>query len=116
MGVMMSIKLAASSAVRKAATCGALAVAALTLSAAPALAGAPTVVKGPDARGDISYAACPGGTHLIGGGYSWNPIYTNGGSPSDTVDINSPSGAKANTWAAKAHKGVIAAYALCAKD
>lgn len=97
--------------------CGAFAACTLAVSAAPALAEAPTVVRGPEVRaGETSYATCPANTHLISGGYAWRPVYTNGGSPSDTVDSNAPAAYKSNSWAAKAHKGYISAYALCEKN
>ncbi|MBV2155618.1 hypothetical protein [Kitasatospora sp. SUK 42] len=72
------------------------------------------VVAGPVSQpGQPSRATCPSGTHLIGGGYHWQPVYTYGGSPADTVDTNTPSEADQKSWVAKAHNGTIQAYAIC---
>jgi hypothetical protein len=66
--------------------------------------------------GGVSYATCPEGSHLIGGGYLADPVYTNGGSPADTLDANGPSVARQGAWAAKMRHGSATAYALCEKD
>lgn len=101
----------------RSAVCGVFAASALAMATTPALADPPTVVRGPEVKaGETSYATCPANTHLISGGYAWRPVYTNGGSPSDTVDSNAPAAYRSNSWAAKAHKGYISAYALCEKD
>ncbi|MFD7020513.1 hypothetical protein [Streptomyces sp. NPDC059928] len=80
-------------------------------SSAPTRAVADYVRKG----GDISYAQCPDGTNLVTGGYMITPVYSNGGTPYDSVDINAPSASRPNAWAAKSHTsgGHIQAFALC---
>ncbi|MET9078602.1 hypothetical protein ABZX95_42250 [Streptomyces sp. NPDC004232] len=80
-------------------------------SSAPTRAVADYVRKG----GDISYAQCPDGTNLVTGGYMIIPVYSHGGTPYDSVDINAPSESRPNAWAAQSHTsgGYIQAFALC---
>lgn len=74
-------------------------------------------VIGPEsANGGVSLAQCPSGSHLIGGGYQGTPAFTNGGSPADFVDVNSPSTAKPNAWVAGFHTWSVRAVALCERD
>jgi hypothetical protein len=90
-------------------------------TAATAEAATTQVVKGEWADGGKpSRATCPDGTHLIGGGYVWRPVYTHGGSPADTLDIISPSQADGKSWVTQSHTsgygGGSQAYAICETD
>ncbi|MEW2623567.1 hypothetical protein [Streptomyces sp. NPDC048106] len=74
-------------------------------------------VVGPESsNGGVSLAQCPSGSHLIGGGYQGSPAFTNGGSPADFVDSNSPSAVTPNAWVAKFHVYSVKAVALCERD
>ncbi|MGK4579925.1 hypothetical protein [Kitasatospora sp. HPMI-4] len=107
--------------IRKCLRAGAVAVGVLSAASAFGLATAGTaaatttqVVAGPlVGAGELSRATCPDGTNLIGGGYYWQPVYTYGGSPADTVDSNGPSVIDQKSWVARDHKGNIQAYAIC---
>ncbi|MCS0604955.1 hypothetical protein NX794_27645 [Streptomyces sp. LP11] len=93
-----------------------LAVAGLMAGGATASAADSTVraVSGPEVGpGEVSWAQCPDGTQLVGGGYSAAPAYTYGGAYSDTVQASAPSVSHPGAWAAQPHAGRIRAYALC---
>jgi hypothetical protein len=83
----------------------------------------PKVVQGNQARGsnEVSYATCPEGTTLIGGGYQIFPtVQVNFNNQvvavSDIVRINAPSLSRPNTWAAQANSGIAISYALCSNN
>ncbi|MBV9452343.1 MAG: hypothetical protein JO345_41295 [Streptosporangiaceae bacterium] len=93
----------------------------LTGSAAPAPAKAqvaqqpPVVVEGPvSAPGGDTYATCPAGTQLAGGGYNSVTFARTGiGDAADALTANTPSTIIPNTWGAKLLKGTLRAYAMC---
>ncbi|GAA4670832.1 hypothetical protein GCM10023347_25790 [Streptomyces chumphonensis] len=95
----------------------ALALAATGLTGAAGTAAADTTVRtvmGPEMKaGETSYAQCPEGTQLIGGGYAANGAFANNGDLLDTVDVSAPSAYRQGAWAAQIHTGTIRAYALC---
>lgn len=95
----------------------ALALAATCLTGTAATASAETTVRtvvGPQVGGgEISYAQCPEGSQLIGGGFAGEGSFANNGDLLDTVDISAPSAARPGAWAARMHDGTIRAYALC---
>ncbi|MYW00207.1 hypothetical protein [Streptomyces sp. SID3343] len=91
----------------------------LSVATVPAAADSSTfTVQGEQSEnGGVSYAQCPEGSHLIGGGYyAPDPAYTKGGSPADSVDANGPSPARPGAWVAKMHVRSVVAFALCEKD
>ncbi|WP_158884006.1 hypothetical protein [Amycolatopsis anabasis] len=95
---------------------------AATSTAAPAQAPTPPkIVKGNDVgTNELSFAKCPDGTALIGGGYASDGVQSGpviGGKSYDAyIKANAPSLSRPNTWAAKIDVpgGTIAAYAVCA--
>lgn len=83
----------------------------------------PTVVQGNQAKGsnEVSFATCPVGTTLIGGGYQIVPnVQLNFNNQviavSDIVRINAPSLSRPNTWAAQVNTGIAISYALCSNN
>ncbi|MEV0965380.1 hypothetical protein AB0J25_22835 [Streptomyces sp. NPDC049910] len=80
---------------------------------------APVVVFGPLSEpAQPSYATCPKGTTLIGGGYEALPVtledpHTSPPLVADMVDVNTPSFLRPNSWVAKMLRGQVHAYALC---
>ena len=84
-------------------------------SATAQTAPAPPVV----ATGNISsptaesYATCPSGTALAGGGYNSALVLNGLGQPADVLVENGPSASRANSWVAKLYYGQIQAYAMC---
>jgi len=92
---------------------------AFTIAAAmPAVADTSTFgVAGNVAEPDqISYAQCPNGSHLIGGGYSGEQLFAKGGNVYDAIEANGPSVSRSGAWAASAAASRIVAQALCQKD
>ncbi|MEN3586433.1 MULTISPECIES: hypothetical protein [unclassified Streptomyces] len=114
-------------ALRSAAIVGGVAVGLVGSAGAPALAdttggdGAPVVVIGPLSEpGQPSYATCPDGTRLIGGGYEAVPVTVDDPQTSppliaDMVDVNAPSYLQPNSWVTKMLNGQSRSYALCEK-
>ncbi|MEV8323758.1 hypothetical protein [Kitasatospora sp. NPDC056731] len=84
---------------------------ALGLAAAPAAGAAETtiVVTGPwSGPGGWSTATCPEGSHLTGGGYAFRPAGSG-----DAVLVNAPNPDDPSTWAVRAGRGTVQAYAAC---
>ncbi|MEV8017444.1 hypothetical protein AB0O76_14085 [Streptomyces sp. NPDC086554] len=76
----------------------------------------PVVVTGPVGKsGKPSYATCPEGTQLAGGGYYYNPVANGLDEIQDTEVANAPSKSTPNTWAVQLLKGSSTAFALCNK-
>ncbi|RAG83585.1 hypothetical protein DN069_21580 [Streptacidiphilus pinicola] len=67
-----------------------------------------TVVGDQSSKGGASWAQCPTGTHLIGGGYL-------GGESQAPVTVSAPSMSHPGMWAAQATYSYVRAYALCDK-
>ncbi|MEI5100948.1 hypothetical protein RB200_23410 [Streptomyces sp. PmtG] len=76
----------------------------------------PVVVAGPvGAAGKPSYATCPEGTQLAGGGYLYSPVANELGEIQDTEIANGPSKSTPNTWVVRLLKGSSVAFAMCNK-
>jgi hypothetical protein len=84
---------------------------------ADAQADAPIVQEGEwEDHGQPSYATCPEGTTMTGGGFHSVPERnTPPGSPPDTIITNAPSRKLPNTWVARMYRGQVLAYAVCAR-
>ncbi|MFI0942868.1 hypothetical protein [Streptomyces sp. NPDC021020] len=87
-----------------------------TTTAASAVTTVQTVKGALSAPGGMSYAQCPDGTQLIGGGYAGAGTYDSTGEVRDTVDVSAPSADRQGAWGARMHKGTVTAYALCDSD
>lgn len=102
----------------RALTLGGAATAFTLTAAGAAIADSSTFsVHGQEAQPDeTSWAQCPAGSHLIGGGYTGEQAFANGGSLYDAIEANGPSISHPGAWAASAHRTPIYALALCQKD
>ncbi|MEU9074991.1 hypothetical protein ACFYUY_17380 [Kitasatospora sp. NPDC004745] len=82
----------------------------IAATAPDAVAAETTVVVtgGQSAPGGWSTATCPARSHLTGGGYTLTPA-----DPADAVLVSAPVPDAPATWAARAARGVVRAYALC---
>ena len=65
---------------------------------------------------ETSWAQCPAGSHLIGGGYTGEQGFAVGGTLYDAIEANGPSISHPGAWAASAHLTPVYALALCQKD
>ncbi|MFJ1792002.1 hypothetical protein [Kitasatospora griseola] len=82
---------------------------AVPVSAADAVT---TVQDGAPKPGETSFATCPEGTQLVGGGYRLDPGTADAGGPSEYLEINGPA-LRARSWSAKLRAGTVRAFALC---
>lgn len=78
----------------------------------------PVVVEGPvSAPAGDSYATCPSGTQLAGGGYNSLTFARTGlGDAADALAANTPSTTQPNTWGARLLRGTLRAYAMCVRS
>ena len=83
-----------------------LALVGLAGSSVAAGSGVLTVAGEQSSKGGVSWAQCPAGTQLIGGGYL-------GGESQLPVNVSAPSVSHRGAWVAQATNAYVRAYALC---
>jgi hypothetical protein len=71
------------------------------------------VVGNGSSSGGDSYATCPAGTQLAGGGYEGSPVVNGIDNPVDVLAANTPSTTIPNTWGARMLRGTVRAFAMC---